>query len=91
MYAGKDVVQLYYTSPYTPGGIEKSHIVLGGFAKTKLLQPGEKDTVTIEMKVEDMKSYDYSDANGNDNRGYELEAGTYTVHVAKRSRFRRKL
>lgn len=82
-FAGKDVVQLYYTPPYTPDGIEKSHIVLGGFAKTKLLQPGEKDTVTIEMKVEDMKSYDYSDANGNGNRGYELEAGTYTVHVAR--------
>ena len=31
--AGKDVVQLYYTAPYTPGGIEKSAVVLGAFAK----------------------------------------------------------
>ena len=29
--AGKDVVQVYYTAPYTPGGIEKSHVVLAGF------------------------------------------------------------
>lgn len=81
-YTGKDVVQLYYTAPYTSGGIEKSSVVLGGFAKTKLLKPGESEVVTIEMNVEDMKSYDYNDANRNDFIGYELEAGTYTIHVA---------
>lgn len=33
--AGKDVVQLYVTPPYTEGGIEKSHVVLSAFEKTR--------------------------------------------------------
>lgn len=79
--AGKDVVQLYYTAPYTAGGIEKSHVVLGAFAKTKLIAGGGTDTVELELKVSDMKSYDWSDANGNGFKGYELDAGKYTVTV----------
>ena len=46
--AGKDVVQVYYAPPYKKGGIEKAAANLIGFAKTKLLQPGESDVVTIE-------------------------------------------
>jgi len=45
--AGKEVVQVYYEPPFTQGGIEKSAIVLGGYAKTKLLQPGESEMVTV--------------------------------------------
>ena len=81
--AGKDVVQMYYTAPYYEGGIEKAHVVMSGFRKTDLLEPGESQNVTITMKVEDMKSYDYSDANGNDIRGYELEHGDYQVKLAR--------
>ncbi len=81
--AGKDVVQMYYTAPYYDGGIEKAHVVMSGFRKTDLLEPGESQNVTITMKVEDMKSYDYSDANGNDIRGYELEHGDYQVKLAR--------
>ena len=44
--AGKDVVQLYYTAPYTAGEIEKSSVELGAFAKTKELAPGESEEVT---------------------------------------------
>lgn len=80
--AGKDVVELYYSAPYTPGGIEKAHVVLGDFAKTRLLAPGESDTLTLELKASDMASYDYADANGNGFKGYELEAGNYTVYVS---------
>lgn len=47
--AGKDVVELYCTPPYYNGGIEKSSVVLVGYAKTGLLQPGEKETVTVEF------------------------------------------
>ena len=39
-YAGKDVVQLYYSAPYYEGGIEKSETVLGDFIKTGLIEPG---------------------------------------------------
>ena len=81
--AGKDVVQLYYTAPYYNGGIEKAHVVLAGFAKTKLIQPGESDTVYIELKARDMSSYDWSDANGNGFKGYELESGTYEIKLMK--------
>lgn len=81
-YAGKEVVQLYYTPPYTDGGIEKSHVVLAAFAKTKLLQPGGSETLTLTFKARDMASYDYSDANKNGFKGYELEAGEYCVYVA---------
>ena len=81
--AGKEVVQLYYTAPYTKGGIEKSHVELCGFAKTKLLKPGESDEVTIAFKVEDMASYDCYDANNNGFAGYEVEAGDYVIKVMK--------
>ncbi len=80
-YEGKDVVQLYYSAPYYEGEIEKSHVELGGFAKTELLQPGESDTVTITMSVQSMASYDFMDANGNDFMGYELDGGDYTFYV----------
>ncbi len=84
-YAGKDVVELYYSAPYNYDGpaIEKSYVVLGDFAKTKLLQPGESDTVELTLSVKDMKSYDYADANENGFAGYELDAGTYTLMVSK--------
>ena len=81
--AGKDVVELYVSAPYTEGGIEKAHKVLVGFAKTKLLQPGESDTVTVTFDPYAVASYDYRDANGNGFTGYELEAGDYTLFVSK--------
>lgn len=81
--AGKDVVQLYASAPYTLGGIEKAHKVLVGFAKTKLLQPGESETVTVSFDPYSAASYDYRDANNNGFSGYELEAGKYTLYVSR--------
>lgn len=75
--AGKDVVQLYFSAPYTPGGIEKSAIELAGYAKTSLLQPGQSETVTIAYDVRDMSSWDGA-------RGvYVLEAGDYGIDVSR--------
>ncbi|RMI09265.1 beta-glucosidase [Cellulomonas triticagri] len=74
--AGKDVVQLYYTAPYTPGGIEKSEVVLGDFAKTGVIEPGASQTVTLELPVEDMASYDHLGE-----RAYVLEQGDYVLSV----------
>lgn len=81
--AGKEVVQLYASAPYTLGGIEKAHKVLVGFAKTKLLQPGESETVTVSFDPYSAASYDYRDANNNGFSGYELEAGKYTLYVSR--------
>jgi beta-glucosidase len=74
--AGKDVVQLYYTAPYTPGGVEKAHVVLGDFVKTGLLEPGASETVTVSLPVEAMASYDYRDA-----ESYVLDAGAYELKL----------
>ena len=53
---GKEVVQLYYSAPQ--GKLGKPAKVLGGYAKTRLLQPGESQRVTIALYMEDMASYD---------------------------------
>ena len=77
---GKDVVQIYLTAPYTPGGIEKSFRKLVGYEKTPLLQPGEACTIDIEVDTKDFKSYDDYDANKDGHTGYELEAGDYELN-----------
>ena len=79
-YAGKEVVQLYYTAPYTNGGIEKAAVNLGDYAKTRLLAPGESQTVRLEIDAKDMASYDYETA-----KTYVLEDGTYTINIARDS------
>ena len=79
-YKGKDVVQVYLTAPYTPGGIEKSYRKLVGYEKTPLLVPGGKCEIEIEVDTKDFKSYDDYDANHNNHAGYELEAGDYELN-----------
>lgn len=79
--AGKKVVQLYYHTPYIDGGIEKSDVVLGAFAKTPLLQPSKSATVTMEVYVQDMASYDFEDKNNNGHYGYELDPGDYELRI----------
>ena len=83
--AGKEVVEVYMTAPYIEGEIEKAHVSLVGFAKTDLIEPGDSDEVTVTFNGYDFASYDYSDANGNDFRGYELDAGEYVVKVMRNS------
>ncbi len=80
-YAGKDVVEAYYKAPYTKNGIEKAEVNLVDFAKTKLLLPGESQTVTLTFKARDMASFDYNDANSNSFTGYELEKGDYVISL----------
>lgn len=75
--AGKDVVQLYFAAPYYEGGIEKSAIELAGYKKTKLLQPGESETLTISFAKEDMASYDSADE-----EAWVLDKGEYKIHVS---------
>lgn len=80
---GKEVVQLYGHAPYTPGGIEKPEIALMDFAKTQLLEPGQSETVELSFDPYYLASYDYRDANGNGNRGFELEGGEYALYVMR--------
>lgn len=81
--AGKEVVQLYYTAPYgteetgNDTAIEKSHVVLGDYAKTGILEPGASEVVQISIDVSDMASYDDTT-----DKTYVLDAGTYNVKVA---------
>jgi len=79
--AGKDVVELYFGAPYIEGQIEKSSVELGAYAKTKLLEPGESDEVTLTVHVRDMASYDCYDANENGFAGYELDEGEYVFSL----------
>ncbi|WP_053228220.1 glycoside hydrolase family 3 protein [Spirochaeta cellobiosiphila] len=73
---GKDVVQVYVTAPYTIGGIEKPFVSLLDFDKTKMLQPGERETLTISFAKEDLASYDYIT-----DRAYVLDKGTYEIKL----------
>ena len=83
--AGKDVVELYVSAPYKSGGIEKAAVSLIGYQKTKLLQPQEKETIEIKFDIYDLASFDWSDANNNSFKGYEIEAGDYIFYAAQNS------
>ncbi|MBP5749194.1 MAG: glycoside hydrolase family 3 C-terminal domain-containing protein, partial [Firmicutes bacterium] len=83
--AGKQVVQVYVSAPYTAGGIEKAYVSLVGFAKSNKLHPGQSQTVTVKFNVQDAASFDYDDKNGNGFYGYELEAGEYAIKVMEDS------
>ena len=73
--AGKDVVELYYSAPYyADRGIEKPSVVLGAFAKTGIIEPGQSETVTLTLAVEDMASYDYKTE-----KAYVLDEGEYLI------------
>ncbi|MBM6813944.1 glycoside hydrolase family 3 C-terminal domain-containing protein [Olsenella uli] len=73
--AGKSVVEIYYSAPYTAGGIEKSAVVLGAFGKTALLDPGASETVDLTFPVRQMASW------SSDEGGYVLDAGDYVISL----------
>jgi len=62
------------------GGVEKSSVLLVGFAKTASLAPGASETVTVSVSLKDLTSYD---VNANDGKGgYVLDAGNYYITAA---------
>ena len=77
--AGRDVVQIYAQAPYK-GNVEKSSVVLVGFAKTENLAPGKSETVTVKVSLKDLTSYDVK-ANGG-RGGYILDEGNYYIAAA---------
>ncbi|MSS13335.1 glycoside hydrolase family 3 protein [Bifidobacterium tsurumiense] len=74
--AGKDVVEVYSNPPYTNGGIEKASANLVTFEKTKSLNPGESQTISISFDDDVLASYDYKNA-----KAYVLEAGDYGISI----------
>ena len=77
-FAGSEVLQVYYSAPQ--GHLEKPYQELAGFAKTKLLQPGESQTLEIRFPVADMASYCERYAS------WVLEPGKYFLRAGTHSR-----
>ena len=75
--AGKEVVQAYYGAPQ--GRLGKAARVLCAFAKTRLLQPGETQLMTLCWKIADMASYD--DCGKVCKSAYVLEQGEYRFYI----------
>ena len=74
--AGRDTVQTYFEPPYVNGGIEKASANLVSFKKTKTLDPGKSQTITVNFKDEDMASYDADHA-----KAYVLDQGDYGISI----------
>ena len=72
--AGKEVVEIYNTAPYT-SRIEKSHVELVGFEKTNLIEPNETFYARINIDLKSLASWD------NENGYYLLEKGDYVLSL----------
>ena len=72
-FAGKETVQLYYSAP--DGKLCKPRRELGAYVKTRELLPGESETVTLKLPMENMASWD------EECDGWFLEKGEYVLSV----------
>ena len=76
--SGKEVAQVYVQAP--KGKLEKPAQELKAFAKTRELQPGESQTLTMTIPVRDLASFDEADSQ------WLTEAGSYTFRIGNSSR-----
>ena len=79
-YVGKEVVQIYLEAPQ--GKLGKASRSLCGFAKTKRLQVGESEDITVNVSKYYISSFDDSGVTGNKNC-FVLEAGDYHFYIGK--------
>lgn len=75
--AGKEVVQLYLNAPSVK--LQKPNEELKSFAKTELLEPGQKQTISFVLTPKDLASFDTNSSS------WIADAGTYTVKVGASS------
>ncbi len=76
-FPGKETAQLYVSPP--SGKLDKPRQALAAFAKTRTLQPGETETLTLSCTLRDLASYDRSRA------AWVLESGDYVLRLGKSS------
>lgn len=76
-WAGKEVIQAYVKAPQ--GVLGKAQRSLVSFEKTRLLQTGESQILTLEFDVDSMASYD--DTGKIKKSAYLLEKGAYEFYV----------
>ncbi len=74
---GKEVVQLYYSAPQ--GRLGKPARELAAYKKTRLLSPGEEDTIALSFDINDMASFD--DLGKVRKSAYVLEKGDYEFYI----------
>ncbi len=75
--SGREAVQLYVNAP--DGKLEKPELELKDFAKTKELQPGEKEELTFVLNAKDLASFD------EESSSWILEKGTYKINIGASS------
>ena len=71
--AGREAAQMYVTAP--AGGLDKPALELKAFAKTRELQPGESQTLTMSVNNYYLSSFNEATS------AYETAAGKYTVRI----------
>ena len=75
---GKEVAEVYVTAP--KGAIEKPAQELKAFAKTRTLQPGESQTLTMNIDKADLASFNTKQS------AWVADGGSYTFKVGASSR-----
>ena len=75
--AGREAVQIYISSP--SGKLKKPEETLAAYAKTKLLNPGELQTLSFTVEAKDFASFDEATSS------WIAEAGNYTLKVGASS------
>jgi beta-glucosidase len=85
--AGKEVVQLYLSAPSVK--LNKPAEELKGFAKTNLLQPGQKQTVSFVITAADLASFDTNSTSWIADAGkYEVKIGASSSNIKQTASFK---